>query len=205
MRTPTGHPFVAALLDTVMAPLDKLRGEVVPPVAGRVLEVGSGTGLNARHYDPARVEAVQAVEPDPHMRRRAAPRVAAAAVPVTLHDAPGERLPFDDASFDAVVFTWSLCTIPDPAAALAEAWRVLKPGGTLHFAEHVRSSRPLVAAAQAGLNPLWTRLAGGCHLDRDTVAHIAAAGFEVGPLARDQRASWAPVPNVTGTARKPQG
>lgn len=175
MRRPDGHPVLAAILDTAMAPLAGHRERLLPRASGRVLELGAGTGANFVHYDPARVTEIVAVEPDPHMRRRAAERDVA--IPVTLVDAGGEALPFEDACFDTVVATWVLCTIPDPEAAAAELRRVVRPTGRLLFAEHVAAHHPVPATVQRTVDPLWCRVAGGCHLHRDGLGILRRAGF----------------------------
>lgn len=194
------HPVVAAILDPVMAPMQKIRARTIPEVTGRVLEIGAGTGQNFAHYRDAR--SVTAIEPDPHMRHRATRKLEHATVPIELVDAGAEALPFEDRSFDTVVATWVLCTIPEVERAIAEMRRVLTPGGTLIFAEHVRSSYPLGRGLQRALNPAWRFFAGGCNLHRDSVQRLADAGLEivqqieVGP----QRFTLAPM--VVGRARK---
>ena len=165
-----GHPVVAALYDPLMHAQDlfglrRQRIRTAHEANGRVLELGVGTGLNLPYYDGA--ESVVGVDPDPHMLRRARRRGGA-----ELVEASAEELPFPDESFDTVVAALSLCTIPDVAAALAEARRVLRPDGRLLFLEHVRSESERAAALQDRIEPLWTRLAGGCHPNRDTVAAI---------------------------------
>jgi ubiquinone/menaquinone biosynthesis C-methylase UbiE len=199
VRNPDGHPVLAAVLDVAMGPLAPLRPGVVAQAEGRVLEIGAGTGLNLPLYGP--ITHLDAIEPDPHMLRRARARAEGLGVPVTFHAIGAERLPFPDASFDTVVATFVLCTIPDPAAALREAMRVLRPGGRLLFAEHVRSTKAPVAAVQRAIEPAWTRLAGGCHLTRDAAALIAASGavdLEVQPRG----SPWALNPVITGSARR---
>ena len=143
-----------------------------------MLEVGCGDGRAFEHY-PARVEHVLAVEPDPTARAAAAERAAAARVPIDVVDGDGESIPAADASVDAVVVMGVLCTVPDPAAALRELRRVLRPGGELRFWEHVRSKHVLFRAIQRTCDRLfWTRSLGGCETTRDTLGAIAAAGFE---------------------------
>lgn len=170
-----GHPVVAALYDPLMRVQDALgfrrqRQRTAGSATGRVLELGVGSGLNLPHYRAA--AEVVGVDPDPHMLRRARARAAAAPCPVELVAASAERLPFPDGSFDTVVVALALCTIADPAAALREAKRVLRPEGRLIFLEHVRSESPRAAALQDRVERLWMRLAGGCHPNRDTVAAI---------------------------------
>jgi ubiquinone/menaquinone biosynthesis C-methylase UbiE len=156
--------------------LGRQRQRTAREATGRVLELGVGTGLNLPHYEAA--TEVVGVDPDPYMLRRARRRAAAAPVPVELLEASAEALPFEDASFDTVVVALSLCTIPDPAAALREAKRVLRPEGRLVFLEHVRSDKPWLARLQDRLERPWGRVAGGCHPNRDTVAAIERE-FEV--------------------------
>lgn len=197
-----GNPVLAAVYDLVMRPaelfgLRRQRRRVAGAATGRVLEIGAGTGTMLGHYaDP--VSQVVATDPDPHMLARARPKAQRAAVPVELVEAGAEDLPFDDGSFDTVVVALALCTVADLEAVLREVQRVLVPEGRLVFLEHVRSGRPLVARAQEFLTPAWERVAGGCHLDRDTVAAIESAGFELERVWRsgDRRGSL-----VQGSAR----
>ena len=148
------------------------------------MEVGAGNGMNFGHY-PATVTEVVAVEPEPYLREKASGRAAAAPVPVTVVDGTAEALPLEDASVDAVVHSLVLCSVRDQAVALAEARRVLRPDGELRFYEHVVSRRRGKAAFErAFTHTLWKRMAGGCHMDRDTTAAIRAAGFEVDEVDR---------------------
>jgi SAM-dependent methyltransferase len=197
-----GHPWLAAVLDLTMRPMYPARRLVVPEARGDVLEIGVGTGLNLALYDRAVVRRLTAVDPDPHMLRRARKRAQELGVPVDLHDSGAERLPFDADRFDTVVLTWVLCTVPDPAAALAEARRVLKPSGRLLFIEHTRSVQPGIARVQATVTPLWRRIAGGCHLDRPAVDLLRASGLvpdQVTPVGRER---WTLLPIYRGTAVK---
>jgi ubiquinone/menaquinone biosynthesis C-methylase UbiE len=143
-----------------------------------VLEIGAGTGWSFRHY-PEAVEEIVALEPDDGMRARAEPRADESARPVRLVSGSAEELPFEDASFDWVVSIAVLCTVPDPARALAEVRRVLRPGGAFLFIEHVRSESPGLARWQDRLERPWGVVAQGCHPNRDTVSTLRAAGFEV--------------------------
>ena len=155
------------------------RGRLLAGLAGRVVEVGAGPGLNFSHYPPEVTEVV-AVEPEPYLRDRAVEAAARSTAAVTILDGTAESLPVGDASCDAAVCSLVLCSVPDQAAALAELRRVLRPGGELRFYEHVADrDDPRWARRQRSVDPLWTRLAGGCHLTRDTEQAIAAAGFEV--------------------------
>ncbi len=167
------------------------------------MEIGSGTGANLRHYPPAVTEVV-ATEPDPHMFKRLPKAAARAGVPVRLGQVGADRLPFRDSSVDTVVTTLVLCSVPDQAAALAEALRVLKPGGRLLFMEHVRSDDPKIAAKQDKRERFHMRVAGGCHPNRDTLAAIGAAGFEVEQAERARfPGPKITRPHISGVATKP--
>jgi ubiquinone/menaquinone biosynthesis C-methylase UbiE len=167
------------------------RDELLAGLSGRVIEVGAGAGSNFAHY-PATVEVVVAVEPEPYLRERARAAAAQAEVRIEVLDGVAERLPADDASFDAAVACLVLCTVPDQAHALAELRRVLRPGSELLFYEHVLSDRRALALSQRLVDrAFWPRAFGGCHTARDTPAAIEAAGFEI----EDQRRMWVnPVP-----------
>lgn len=197
MLDPEGHPYVAAILDVAMAGMEGTRARLIPQARGRVLEIGMGTGANLPHYGA--VDEVVGLEPDPHMRKRAARRASELHVPVQLVDADAAHLPFPDASFDTVVATWVLCTIPHAEQACVEMRRVLKPDGLLIFAEHTLSRHAPQQHLQHLLTPVWKRFAGGCHLDRDSLAMLRQAGFvlEVDPNPRD---TWTLVPVYRGTA-----
>ena len=199
----------AALYDRQLRPLERgwlgqRRGALLGELTGQVLEVGAGTGGNLAHYRHA--GKVVACEPDPAMRARLAGKLADAPVPVQLCDAAAEALPFADQSFDVVVCTLVLCTVPDPPAALAESYRVLRPGGRLAFLEHVRG-RGRLARWQDQLTPLQVWFAGGCHPNRDTQAAIADAGFAVGPLEVFEPTPNSPItrPFIQGAATRPPG
>lgn len=158
-----------------------LRQRVCAGLSGEVLEVGFGSGLNVPHY-PATVTRVRAVEPSDVAWRLAAKRVADSPMPVERAGLDGQRLPFADHSFDSALSTWTMCTIPDVAAALAELRRVLRPGGTLHFVEHGLAPDESVARWQHRLDPVQQRVFGGCHLDRPIVDLVESAGFEIQEL-----------------------
>jgi SAM-dependent methyltransferase len=153
-----------------------LRDRVCAGLAGEVIELGFGSGLNIPHYPPA-VTAVAAVEPSDTAWRRAAPRVAATTVPVRRSDVDGQRLSAADGAFDGGLTTWTLCTIPNAAAALAELHRVLRPGGTLHFLEHGLAPDERVRRWQRRLEPLQKRMFGGCYLTRPILDLVTGAGF----------------------------
>ena len=176
-----GHPIFAALYDPIRASTERRwmggrRRRLLAGARGAVLEIGGGTGANLAHYRD--VDRVTIAEPDPFMRTRIGPKLEDARVPVEVSAAGAESLPFPDGSFDTVVSTLVLCTVPDQETALDEVRRVLRPGGRLLFIEHVRAAEPM-ARWQDRLEPLWRRLLGGCHLNRDTVAAIEEAGFEI--------------------------
>jgi len=154
--------------------LRERRAKVVGGAHGEVLEIGIGSGLNLPFYGEA-VRQVVGVDPSAELLAMARRNAARAALPVELVCRSAERLPFRDASFDSAVMTWTLCSIADPAAALREIRRVLKPGAALFFVEHGLSCEPRVAAWQRRLTPLWRPLAGGCHLDRRIGALVGAA------------------------------
>jgi SAM-dependent methyltransferase len=160
------------------APVMELRREACAGLSGRVLEIGFGSGLNVGLY-PAAVTAVDAVEPADLAWELSATRRARAAVPVERVGLDGQRLQVEDAAYDAVLSTFTLCTIPDVAAALAEVRRTLRPGGMLHVLEHGLAPDPRVARWQRRLDPLQGLVAGGCHLSRDVPALITAAGLRL--------------------------
>lgn len=163
-------------------PVRRQRRKVVPLARGRVLEIGIGTGLNLPHYNRAKVESITGLDPGLQMHRLARRRMIRAGLPVELVGLSAEKIPLDDASFDTVVVTYSLCTIPDPAAALREMKRVLKPGGKLVFCEHGAAPDAAVRRWQDRLTPVWSKIAGGCHLNRDIPALLRAAGFRCDDL-----------------------
>ena len=203
-----GRAF-AALYDrglkaTEEAGLREMRRQLLAGAGGRVLELGAGTGVNLALY-PDAVEDLVMIEPDPHMAKRLRARLAESARSATVVEAPAERLPFEDDSFDTAVATLVLCTIPDPAAALAEAARVLKPGGQLLFVEHVRAEDPGLARWQDRLERPWRFLGDGCHCNRDTVATIAGSRFELREIQRGQMPKAPPIvsPLVRGSATLP--
>ncbi|WP_291010669.1 class I SAM-dependent methyltransferase [Hydrogenophaga sp.] len=158
------------------------RGLVVPAARGRVLEIGFGSGLNLPFYDPSRVEWIWALEPSLQMRALAAPSVASSGLDVRMLDLPGEALPLPDRSVDTVVVTFTLCTIPDVEAALAQMRRVLRRDGRLLFCEHGASPDADVRRWQDRLNGIWRPLAGGCNLNREIAPLIRAAGFQIDEL-----------------------
>jgi len=178
---------------------------VLAGLRGRVIEVGSGDGRSFEYYPPE-VSELLAVEPDPTARSAAAERARLTSVPIELVTGTAESLPAPDGAFDAAVVMGLLCSVPDPAAALRELRRVLKPGGELRFWEHVRSANAAFRAFQRGIDALfWTRALGGCRTTRDTAAAIRAAGFELVTLDRGFHSSSVltitSAPYILGTAR----
>lgn len=198
----------AALYDKLNAEVEeafaaRMRAALLAPAHGAVLELGAGTGANVEHYPP--VERLVLSEPDRHMRARLAAKVGAGGRSAEVVDAGADALPFADATFDVVVSTLVLCTVPDPAAAVREVARVLRPGGRFLFAEHVRAARPRKARMQDVVRPVWQVLMRGCHPNRDTLATIAAGGLDVEHV---DHVIVPKVPSISheavvGTARRP--
>lgn len=155
------------------------RALLVPGAQGRVLEIGAGSGLNFPFYDRERVEKLWALEPSTELRRMASAAAAANALPVAFLSAQAEAIPLESNSIDTILMTYTLCSIPDTVRALGEMRRVLKPAGRLLFAEHGRAPDRSVRRWQERITPLWKRVAGGCHLDRDIAGLIGGAGFQL--------------------------
>jgi ubiquinone/menaquinone biosynthesis C-methylase UbiE len=197
-----GHRIFAALWDFASrhesAAQRQLRQETAGRVHGRVLEIGVGVGANWR-YLPAGIE-YTGIEPDPFMLARARSHAASSGREMTLQQARAEELPFDDETFDTVLVTLTLCSVDDPSRALAEARRVLKPGGSLVFLEHVRPAGRFTGRLADGVTPLWRRAFAGCHPNRLTEKEIVGARFELDAIKR-QRCDGLPM--VSGAARKP--
>lgn len=158
------------------------RRKVVPLARGRVLEVGLGSGLNFPLYDPARVTAVVGLDPSTALFDYARERAAGLPYPVELIVGGAESNPLPDESFDTVLVTYTLCSIPDVAAALGHMRRVLRPEGRLLFCEHAAAPDASVRRQQQWIEPLWKRLAGGCHLTRDTPSLLERAGLRIDAL-----------------------
>jgi ubiquinone/menaquinone biosynthesis C-methylase UbiE len=205
---PVFSRFYAALSprldDEGLAPL---RAELLAPLAGSVVEIGAGNGRNFARY-PATVTSVTAVEPEPRLRALATRSAATAPVPVTVVPGTAEALPLPDASCDAAVLCLVMCSLPDRPAALAEAARVLRPGGVLAFLEHTRAETPVLRAVQRLADAtVWPLLAGGCHTFTDPVGDIETAGFEITTLRRfrfpESRFTQPASPHVLGLARRP--
>lgn len=181
-----------------------LLGRLSEPIrAKQVLEIGAGTGANLAHY-PRTIERLVLTEPEEHMLARLRRRPEAARAEIVRADS--RALPFESASFDAVVSTLVLCSVPDPARTLAEVRRVLRPGGTFLFLEHVAAEgAPRRLRWQARVEPIWRRLAGDCHLTRRTEAAIARAGLTIESLTKESMRRALPIVRSTirGVATKP--
>lgn len=183
-----------ALLPSERFGVRRLRDRLVSDLAGRVVEVGVGTGLNLPHYPPAAT--VHAVDPDPHMLQKAARRTGDAPASIHLYRGDAHCLPFVDDSFDVAVIGFTLCTVARPEAALREAARVLTAEGHIRFLEHVRSPGNRRARWQDRIAPAWERVAGGCRLNQDTLAILEASGLQVQRLWRSTKGGV-----VSGEAR----
>lgn len=162
-----------------MKPILKQREKVVPRARGAVLEIGLGAGHNLPFYNAEQVSSIVGIDPCGTSWGLAQPRAAAIGVPLEFIEGSAEAIPLPDASFDTVLMTFSLCTIPDPAQALSEAKRVLKPGGSLIFCEHGEAPDAAVATWQRRINPVWRPLFGGCNLNRPIMTLIQSAGFSI--------------------------
>jgi len=183
------------------AGMREIRRELVTDAAGVTVEIGAGTGLNLGHYTDAVTELVL-TEPFEPMARRLREHAAGLGRDVDVVEAPADRLPLADGAADTVVCTLVLCTVDDVPATLAEIRRVLRPGGRLLFAEHVRSADPGLARWQDRLEPPWRFIGHGCRCNRDTVAAIRASGLEVAELTDGELPKAFPIvrPLVVGAA-----
>ena len=183
------HPIFARVYPRLSLAMEReggadLRRRLLAGLSGRVIEVGAGNGLNFAHYPPE-VTGVLAVEPEPYLREVARRNAEAAAVPIEMVDGVADQLPGEDCAFDAAVASLVLCSVPDQRTALREVHRVLRPGGRLHFLEHVRAGTQGLLRAQRVVDAtIWPVFFGGCHTARDTVAAIEAAGFRLERLDR---------------------
>jgi SAM-dependent methyltransferase len=202
--------FMASIYDAFMRPMEEACGhawrrELLGELRGAVLEVGAGTGRNLDHY-PRDLERLVLLEPDPHMARRLRRQLARSpfAGRAEVIDADLDGAALAPESFDVVVATLVLCSVPDVPAALASMRRLLRPGGELRFLEHVASDEPSRLAWQRRIEPLWKRIAGGCHLCRRTEASIEAAGFRLDRVERASARKALPIvrPTVRGVARR---
>lgn len=205
------HPIISRLYVGQASKADELglaqrRHDLLSTLSGCVVEIGAGTGTNFAYY-PEAVDQVVAFEPEPYLRKIAEDTAAAAPTPVQVLDAPAEQLPVEDESFDAAIASLVLCSVADPARAIAELFRVIRPGGRLAFNEHVRSASPRVARVQMTVDRLgWPHVSGGCHLGRDTEGLLLAAGFQIESIERyDFRIPPLdpPKPHIIGLARRP--
>lgn len=184
-------------------PVGRQREKIVPRARGRVLEVGIGTGLNLLYYDTLKVEGIWGLDPALEMHKLAAKRMRESGLSVELIGMSGEQIPMDDNTFDTVLVTYTLCSIPDVFKALSEMRRVLKPGGELLFCEHGLAPEEGVRRWQHRLTPVWRKIAGGCHLDRPIPELIRQADFKIADL----KTLYLPGPrpltfNYWGSARK---
>lgn len=166
-------------------PNQQQREKIVPLAEGEVLEIGFGSGLNLPFYDTKKVHKIWGLEPSEGMRRKSRPMVDASELNVEFIDLPGESIPLEANSVDTVLVTYSLCTIPDAMAALDGMRRVLKPGGSLLYCEHGVAPDESVRRWQRRLNPAWSRVAGGCNMNRDIPDLLTKSGFK---LLADERA-----------------
>jgi ubiquinone/menaquinone biosynthesis C-methylase UbiE len=196
----------AALYDRVSkgseeAGLRDARHELLATAEGATLEIGAGTGLNLAHY-PEGVTRLVLAEPDEHMRRRLDRRAKEVTPKAELVDASVEELPFPDATFDTVVVTFVLCSVPEQRAALSEVARVLKPSGRLLFLEHVRSDEPSVAKWQDRITPLYNLV--GCNPNRDTLSAIEGSALAVETVKHGEvpKAPKFERPLIVGVARR---
>jgi ubiquinone/menaquinone biosynthesis C-methylase UbiE len=183
-----------------LSPITRQRRKVIPQAAGRVLEIGIGTGLNLAFYDRGKVERLVGIDPATEMHVLARRRSQRLGLPLELIQLSAEELPVQSGSFDTVICTYTLCSVSSPDQALREMRRVLRPGGKLLFAEHGLAPDEAVAKWQARLEPYWSRIAGGCHLTRDVPRLLTEAGFsadmEVGYVAWPKSLAY----NFVGTA-----
>ncbi|HEY4944122.1 MAG TPA: class I SAM-dependent methyltransferase [Rhizomicrobium sp.] len=173
------------LLDTAMSakPISYQRRKVVPRAEGRVLEIGFGAGHNLPFYDPSKVTHIWALEPAAEMRARAGERAAASAIALEFIGLPSEKIPLDADCADTVLITYTLCSIPDVIAALAEMRRVMKPSGRMIFCEHGEAPDDSVKRWQRRITPVWKAIGGGCHVGRPIPKLIQDAGFKVEDMA----------------------
>jgi len=176
-------------------PILKQREKIVPQAEGRVLEIGMGSGINICYYNPDKVEKIWGLEPSAGMRQKAKSRVESAPFDLEWLDLPAEEIPLDDKSVDTIVLTYTLCTIPDWLSAVKQMRRVLKSSGKLLFSEHGKAPDASVKKWQDRINPLWMKIAGGCHLNRDIPELLIEGGFNI----KEMDTLYVPsTPKVTG-------
>ena len=184
-----------------LKPIRLQREKVVPLAAGRVLEIGMGSGLNLPYYRRENVSKLWGLEPAEPMRKMAGKKARELDINVEFLDLPGEQIPLDDDSVDTVLVTYALCTIPEPEVALRGMLRVLRPGGKLVFCEHGAAPDAKVRRWQDRVNPLWKQIAGGCHLNRPIPELLSAGGFRVERIETMYLPGWRPASfNYWGTA-----
>jgi SAM-dependent methyltransferase len=188
------------------SPVTRQRQKVIPKATGTVLELGFGSGLNIPFYDAAQVRQVLALEPSQEMWSLAEESVRSAQFEVERLEASAEEVPLADGTADTVVATYTLCTIPELSVALNEIHRVLKPGGTFVFCEHGAAPDEDVRRWQDRLNPIWTRLSGGCNINRPIPSLLEEGGFRIQEMDTMYLPGWRPVNfNYWGTAVFVQG
>jgi ubiquinone/menaquinone biosynthesis C-methylase UbiE len=200
-------PLWPAIYDFITRTCDRggfgaMRHDLVGDALGATIEIGAGTGGNLVHY-PRDLERLVLVEPDRRMLRRLRARAGATRPDADVVEASADRLPFPDESFDTAVVTFVLCTVPDPASALAEIRRVLRPGGRLLLAEHVRSHDPKLARRQDRQRRFYNVVVAGCNPNRDTLTAVHAAGFTIDDIRSGEipKAPAVERPLIIGTAR----
>lgn len=187
-------------------PIRRLRARIIPPARGRVLEVGIGSGLNLPYYDPAVATELWGLDPSPEMLRIAAHAARSGSVVPHWIDRSVEELPLESASMDTIVTTFTLCSVASPEEGLRQMYRVLKPGGTLIFCEHGAAPDRAVRRWQDRLTPIWKRLAGGCHLNRDVSGLLTRSGFRLTALETTVVRKWWLAGYIFhGTAMRPAG
>ena len=162
--------------------LSKLRSELIPSAEGKVLEVGMGSGLNLPHYDG--ISGLIGLEPSEELQNLAQDMLIQTHFPSEMLTGSAEDIPLESNTFDTVVMTWTLCSVTDPVGALSEIKRVIKPGGKVIFAEHGKSPDQNIRKLQKTLNPLWSRIAGGCQLNREIVDLYESSGFKFKSMER---------------------
>ena len=205
------HPVFARLYARLSPAMEQgvggYRRRLLAGLDGTVVEVGAGDGMNFAHY-PRQVERVVAVEPEPYLRKLARRRAQGAPVPVEVVDGRAEELPLDDAAVDAAVTSLVLCSVADPGAALAELFRIVRPGGQLRVLEHVRAQGRVFGGMQRILDGVWPVVAGGCHTNRDTAAAVRRAGFVFDQLEcfrfPELRVPFPTSPHILGVAVSPR-
>lgn len=159
--------------------ITRVRREYVPLAKGRILEVGIGSGLNLPHYDPLKVEKIWGLDPSRELIKRAGKQASQMPFDVEFIERSCEEIPLDDKSMDSVLVTYSLCSIPDVSKALNEINRILKPGGELIFCEHGRAPDDVISKWQDRVTPSWTKVSGGCHLNRNISKLINKSRFKI--------------------------